>query len=163
MSEAIYKKVISLPSYFYSKTLLCYVSTENEVDTLPLITAALKSGKKVAVPRCVEGEPIIEFYFIRGLNELEYGSYGLLEPPPLKERKYRASGGLCILPGLAFDRTGCRLGYGKGYYDRFLQNYKGITVGVCFAPLLSESPLPKGKFDVPVSMVVTDREIIICK
>lgn len=163
MNKAILKNILLLPEYKKCSTLLSYVSTEMEVDTFSLINAALKDGKKVVVPRCVEGLPVIEFFYIKSLDELERGSYGLLEPRGDPENKYTGKDGLCILPGLAFDRVGGRLGYGKGYYDRFMQNFKGDTVGVCFSNILTDSPLPTGRFDIPVSTIVTDKEIIRCR
>lgn len=163
MSEAIRKNILSLTEYKNCDTLLCYVSTEMEVDTVNIIKAALKDGKKVAVPRCVDGSPVIEFYYINSLGELISGSYGLLEPEANPQKKYFENDGLCILPGLAFDRFGGRIGYGKGYYDRFMQNFKGDAVGVCYSNILSGSPLPAGRFDVPVKAVVTDKEIIMCR
>lgn len=163
MSEAILKNVLSLNEYKKCQTLLCYVSTEMEVDTINIIGSALKDGKKVAVPRCVENLPLIEFYCIKSLSELENGSYGLLEPKAEPQNRYEGNDGLCILPGLAFDKFGGRLGYGKGYYDRFLQNFKGDAFGICFSKILSDSPLPTGRFDIPVKAVVTDKEIIRCR
>lgn len=163
MSDEILRKIISLDEYKKAEILFTYVSLSNEVDTFALIAAALKSGKRVAVPRCVENKPLMEFYFIHGRSELENGSYGVLEPIPKPDRLCTYRKGLCILPGLSFDRAGTRLGYGRGYYDRFLQKYEGDTVGVCFSPILSVMPLPTGRFDVPVNMVVTNKEIIRIK
>lgn len=160
MSGEILKKLTSLEEYRSTEILFTYVSIQNEVDTYQLIAAALKSGKRVAVPRCVVGKPLIDFYFIHGRSELEPGSYGLPEPPPRPERLCTVRKGLCVLPGLAFDRRGMRLGYGSGYYDRFLQQFEGTKAGLCFSPILRDRPLPKGRFDVPADIVVTDREII---
>ncbi len=163
MSDEILRKLTSLDEYKKAEILFTYVSISNEVDTFGLIAAALKSGKRVAVPRCIEGKPIIKFYFIHGRSELERGSYGLPEPPPRPDRLCTLRKGLCILPGLAFDRAGTRLGYGRGYYDRFLQKFEGVTVGLCFSSILSDRPLPKGRYDVPADILVTDREIIRIK
>ncbi len=160
MSGEILSNLLSLEEYKNCGTVLTYVSTPSEVDTFPLIENALKSGKKVAVPCCIEGKPIIEFYFIDSVDELAYGSFGLLEPHMITEKKCVDDSGFCILPGLAFDRTGARLGYGKGYYDRFLQNFNGVTAGLCFSTILSNKPLPMGRYDLPASIVITDREII---
>lgn len=160
MSSEIIKKVMSLDEYKRADVLFTYVSLKNEVDTFPLIFAALKSGKRVAVPRCIEGKPLMEFYFIHGRSDLESGSFGILEPIRKPERLCTIRKGFCVLPGLTFDRKGSRLGYGSGYYDRFLQKFEGLKVGVCFSPLLSEKPLPTGRFDVPADIVVTDKEII---
>jgi 5-formyltetrahydrofolate cyclo-ligase len=163
MSGEILRRLISLDEYKKTEILLTYASLSNEVDTFSLIAAALKSGKKVAVPRCVEGKPVIEFYFIYSTDDLECGSYGILEPLPKRERLCMCSNGLCVLPGLSFDRLGARLGYGKGYYDRFLQDFKGNTVGLCFSRTLSEMPLPTGRFDISVNIIVTDKETIRTK
>jgi 5-formyltetrahydrofolate cyclo-ligase len=160
MSDTILEKLLSIEEYKNCDTVLTYVSTDKEVDTFPLIAAALQSGKRVAVPRCVEGRPLIEFYYINSVDELFSGSYGLMEPLASQEKKCLQRNGLCVLPGLAFDRVGGRLGYGKGYYDRFLQNFRGVTVGICFSTILSERPLPMGRFDLPASIVITDKEII---
>lgn len=160
MSGEILRKLTLLDEYKKAEVLFTYVSLSNEVDTFDLIAAALKSGKRVAVPRCIEGKPLIEFYFIHGRSELEQGSYGLLEPSPKPEMLCKCRKGLCVLPGLSFDREGSRLGYGRGYYDRFLQKFEGDKVGLCFSPILSDKQLPTGKYDVPAGIIVTDNEII---
>lgn len=163
MGGGILSKILSLDEYKKTEILFTYVSLKDEVDTFALISAALKSGKRVAVPRCIEGKPLMEFFFIHSRSELGRGSYGVLEPDRNPQRLCTCRNGLCILPGLSFDRDGTRLGYGKGYYDRFLQKFDGDTAGVCFSPLLSNRPLPTGRFDVPANIVVTDREIIKIK
>jgi 5-formyltetrahydrofolate cyclo-ligase len=163
MSGEILRKIKLLDEYNKAEILFTYVSFSNEVDTFALIAAALKSGKRVAVPRCIAEKPVIEFYFIHGKNELERGNYGILEPRQRFERLCTQHKGLCVLPGLCFDRMGTRLGYGKGYYDRFLQKFEGDTVGVCFSPVLADKPLPTGRFDIPADIVVTDNEVIRVK
>lgn len=160
MSAAILRRLTALPEYRAAGTILTYVSLSQEVDTRPLIEAALAAGKKVAVPRCLPGKPLIDFYAIGGYGDLSPGSYGLLEPEPDPANLCRPHGGFCVVPGLAFDRRGMRLGYGSGYYDRFLQRYDGPTAGVCFSNILSEKPLPVGRYDLPVAIVVTDRETL---
>ena len=155
--------LVQVDEYKKAEILFTYVSLSDEVDTFELLAWALKAGKRVAVPRCVVGKPLIEFYFIHDRHELEHGSYGLLEPPKKIERLCTCRNGLCVLPGLSFDRSGTRLGYGRGYYDRFLQSFKGSTAGLCFSQVLSDTPLPSGRFDIPADMIVTDKEIIRLK
>lgn len=162
LSSLILKNIISLLEYKNSEIVLTYVSKSDEVDTIAFIEQALKDGKKVAVPRCIDGTPLMDFYYIKGIDELERGSYGLLEPRQIEENKYTQHEGFCLVPGLAFDRFGSRLGYGKGYYDRFLQKFKGVTAGLCFSPILSQNKIPTGRYDFPVSYVITDRKIIKC-
>jgi 5-formyltetrahydrofolate cyclo-ligase len=163
MNGEILRNILSLEAYKNTAILFSYVPLKNEVDTITLIETALKDGKKVAVPRCIEDKPLIEFYYIGDMSELDHGSYGIMEPLSDPEKLCTSLDGFCVLPGLAFDRAGTRLGYGKGYYDRFLQSFNGITAGVCFSTLLSGKPLPTGRFDVPADIVVTDKEIIRVK
>lgn len=153
--------VLSLRRVKQAKTILCFVSTPIEVDTHTIINKALEDGKTVAVPYCVEGTRKMCFYAIGSLEELKPRTFGVLEPVPEKCRKitdFRHS--VCILPGLAFDRDGYRLGYGGGYYDRFLSHvYKeGVTVGICYSRCIRKR-LVHGHFDVPCQYLVTEKGV----
>lgn len=159
LDEKILKNVLRLNEYKSNDTLLCYVSTKIEVDTLKLIEQALKDKKRVAVPRCVENTREMEFYFINSLDELEPGSFGVLEPIKNKAEILTDFGkGLCIVPGLGFDCNGYRLGYGKGYYDRFLSSFCGSTVGICYSECVKWH-LPHGFYDKNVDFLVTEKYI----
>ncbi len=154
--EAIAQQVRRLWQYEKNDTLLVYVSTPIEVDTHAIIEQALRDGKKVAVPRCVSGTRNMEFYFIRSLDDLEPGSFGVLEPNPDKtELMTDFSRGLCIVPAFSYDWSGYRLGYGKGYYDRFLSRFEGNIIGVCYSSCVQRS-LPHGRYDRPVELLVTE-------
>ena len=100
----------------------------------------------------------MEFYYLRSFDEdLESGAFGVLEPKIGRcEKMTDFSNSICIVPGLAFDNEGYRLGYGKGYYDRFLCNYPGVKIGICYASCVKRE-LPHGFYDVPVGILVTDR------
>lgn len=149
-------------SYTNSQVILTYVSTEIEVDTHRIIQQALSDGKKVACPRCVDGTRLMNFYYINSLDELEVHSFGVLEPIPNESMLYRgAEYPVCIVPGLSFDSQGYRLGYGKGYYDRFLSEYKGWTVGFCYSECV-EQKLPHGYFDRAVDRLITEKYVNIC-
>ena len=135
-----------------------YVSKELEVDTFAIIRAAWANGKKVAVPKCVSNNQL-DFYYIESMDDLEEGTFGVKEP--IAERCQKVtdlSKGLCIVPGLSFDAEGYRLGYGKGYYDRFLSKFGGDTVGLCYSNCIKWK-LPHGKYDRAVDVIVTDRYI----
>ncbi len=154
--EAIAQQVRRLWQYEKNHTLLTYVSTSIEVDTHSIITQALLDGKRVAVPRCVEGTRNMEFYYIRSMEDLEPGSFGVLEPNPNKtELMTDFSRGLCIVPAFSYDWSGFRLGYGKGYYDRFLSRFEGNIIGICYANCVQRS-LPHGRYDRPVELLVTE-------
>ena len=159
--KKISNKLYSLWQYREANVILTYVSTDNEVDTRCIIETALNAKKKVAVPFCVPNTPhLMKFYFINSLSQLEKGSFGVLEPNPnICEELKDFSNGLCLVPALSFDKKGYRLGYGKGYYDRFLSKFDGKTVGLCYEEFLSEE-LPNGKYDKQVQTIITDREII---
>ena len=150
-------RVAALWQYKRCRQLLTYVSTPIEVDTLEIIRRALADGKRVAVPRCVPGTRDMEFYWINGVEELEPGTFGVLEPRPDPKRKVTDfSNGLCLVPALCYDWRGYRLGYGKGYYDRFLAGFGGHMIGVCYSDCIRRK-LPHGRFDRPVELLVPDR------
>ena len=155
----ITERFLALPEYKADGVLLAFVSKDIEVDTSRIIAEAFADGKTVAVPRCDKESNTIGCYVIKSLDDLEKGFYGLLEPKPYCERVEDYSSALCMVPGLVFDREGYRLGFGKGYYDRFLIDFGGVTVGVCYS-LCIEPKLPRGFYDRPVSLVVTDKYTI---
>lgn len=154
---AIAKRVAGLWQYAKNRRLFTYVSTAIEVDTRRIIERALADGKTVAVPRCVPGTRTMEFYTISGLQELRPGSFGVLEPEPNPQNLWTDfSEGLCLVPALCYDWRGFRLGYGKGYYDRFLAGFEGNMVGLCYSECVRHK-LPHGRYDRPVELLVTER------
>ncbi len=156
--EEIFQQLIALPEYQAAKLVLTYVSTPIEVATFRLITAALAAGKRVAAPRCAEGKIAMDFYEIRSMEELEPAAFSVLEPRLDRcERVTDFADSICVVPGLAFDAAGYRLGYGKGYYDRFLNGYQGCNIGICYQGCI-KSCLPHGRFDVNVDILVTEQD-----
>jgi 5-formyltetrahydrofolate cyclo-ligase len=153
----ILARLLAMPIYQECKLLLTYVSTPEEADTHALIAHALAAGKTVAVPYCIAGTREMAFYAIRSVQELVPRSYGVLEPIAREVNKITDfAHSLCILPGVAFDRYGYRLGYGGGYYDRFLaEAYPGKTVGLCYQNC-TVSQLRRGRYDMACDYVVTE-------
>lgn len=157
--QKIEASVRRLWQYKKCDTLLCYVSTDIEVDTKAIIRHALEDGKRVAVPRCIPGTCRMEFYYIRSHEELSPGMFGVPEPPEDPQNLLTdRSKGLCIVPALCYDRNGYRLGYGKGYYDRYLSDFGGTVIGICYSNCI-ERQLPHGRFDRPVETIVTEKYI----
>lgn len=156
--ENIFGKIISSTAYSKSSIILTYVSTDIEVDTFRLINKAIEDKKRVAVPRCIDGTRDMDFYFIKSTDDLEKGSFGVLEPDPQKcVKAYAFETALCIIPGLAFDMQGYRLGYGKGYYDRFLSAHpKLIKMGICYCSCTCNE-LIHGRYDVGADFLVTEK------
>ena len=155
----ICETVRGLWQYRASRQLLVYVSTPIEVDTHRLIVQALADGKRVAVPRCIPGTRNMEFYYIDSMDDLEPGSFGVLEPREDAARLVKDyHHAMCIIPAFSYDYTGYRLGYGKGYYDRFLAGFEGYMIGICYSACVRRS-LPHGRFDRPAQLLVTEKFI----
>lgn len=147
----IFQKVIINEEIKKATTILIYVSTEDEVDTKKLIEYFLKN-KKVAVPKVIGND--MNFYFINSLDDLENGYFNILEPKTKVEVK-DFSNALSITPGVCFSKDGYRIGYGKGFYDRFYQKHKIYKIGLCYKECLVEK-LPNDYFDINVDEVISD-------
>ncbi|MBQ8503765.1 MAG: 5-formyltetrahydrofolate cyclo-ligase [Clostridia bacterium] len=144
-------------------SVFLYSAVNSEVNIDAVFRKALSDGKKVAFPLCIDSEGSMEFYFTESPEDMITGMYGIKEP--VKELCKKADydeNTVCLVPGLGFDKKGGRLGYGKGYYDRFLSEFCGESVGICFESCLSDS-LSLDKHDVKVNYLITDKKIYIFK
>ncbi len=166
-SGHIIKGVTATEMYQNAKNILTYVSTGSEADTFELIKISVSDGKCVYVPK-VYGREML-FIQIHSVDELSAGSFGILEPVK-DEPVWRPSKvcdackekftDLCIMPGLAFDRDFNRIGYGGGFYDRFLADSDGIyRMALCFECQLFEN-LSAEDTDVKPDCIVTEKEIL---
>ena len=147
-------------TYRYAAVLLLYAPKSDEVNVLPIAKKALEDGKKVAFPRCFSDTYDMDFHFVENLDQLEPGAYGLLEPPdslPIYDRASILSAA-CVVPALVYDKKGFRLGYGKGYYDRYLGSFSGAKVGLVYSSFIIDE-VPRGRFDLSVDFIVTERGI----
>ena len=150
--EKIHSQLFSLNDFINAKTVFTYVSFENEISTYKIIEKCFELNKKVAVPKCVDNN--LEFYYISSFSDLKNGSYNILEPiTNLQATDFKNS--ICITPGIVFDKKGYRVGYGKGYYDRFFKEYTGIKIGLCYKECLIDDVF-HDEFDVAVDYVITD-------
>lgn len=154
--RAIAERFLALPEYAAAETLLLYASYGCEVDTYVIARAALRDGKRVAYPLC-DAESHTMRFLICPPDGLRPGYRGIPEPPEDAPDAELCSSVICVLPGLAFDREGHRLGYGGGFYDRFLEDFRGATVGL--ARCLADS-LPAEPRDIPCRITVTEKEVI---
>ncbi len=157
LDEILFKKFIELNEYKESELLFAFVSTPIEINTFPILEKAIADGKILALPKCRQDEPIMDFYCVTSLKQLKRGKYSIMEPVPAVCRQITDfSAGLCLVPGLSFDLYGYRLGFGKGYYDRFLSRFKGVTAGLCYSRCI-EQKLPHGIYDKAVDIIITEK------
>ena len=163
LDDRITQKLLAISEYAEATTVLTYVSVSSEVSTRMFIESALRDGKTVAVPRCLPGH-CLEFVAITSLDQLIAAPFGLFEPPKelpaLTEEQMDAS--ICIVPALLVDTKGYRLGYGAGFYDRFLSTYPGKKICLAYQQSLSRTTLPHTAFDVAVDLVITESEVLTC-
>lgn len=158
----ITKRLLDEPFYRDALFVYCYASFRDEADTAVIIEESLKRGRRVALPR-VSGKRRMEFYFIKSPEDLKPGFMGIKEPgpwcpkapPPCEET-------LVLMPGVAFDRSGTRAGYGGGYYDTYLEgNTECMKAALAYSVQIAPE-IPAVPTDIKVDMIVTEEELIIC-
>ena len=163
LDDRITQKLFATSEYAEATTVLTYVSVSSEVSTRMFIECALRDGKTVAVPRCLPGH-CLEFVAIASLEQLVAAPFNLLEPvkelPAVTEDQKNNS--ICIVPALLVDTKGYRLGYGAGFYDRFLSTYPGKKICLAYQQNLSRTMLPHTAFDVAVDVVITESDVLTC-
>ncbi|MGM7635561.1 5-formyltetrahydrofolate cyclo-ligase [Bacillus sp. Hm123] len=161
-SFQIVQRLCSSPLWQSAKTVAVTVSRDFEVDTWALITRGWEEGKTVVVPKCNPTDRSMTYFQLTSFHELETVYSGLYEPDPVQTNKVDPRMiDLLIVPGLAFDKRGYRLGFGGGYFDRFLENFEGETVSLLFSQqLLTE--VPTEAYDLPVQQLIMENGIHTC-
>ena len=152
-STAIEQLVLSIDRIHQAGSVFVYVSSGSEVRTHELIAAMLTQGKTVSVPRVLPGPGEMQPIVIHALDDFAPGRFGI--PEPTTHEHFDKTPDVTIVPGLAFTRTGIRLGQGGGYYDRYLEQHPATyKVGLSFNEQLAEA-LPASEHDVHMDEVVT--------
>ena len=139
--------------------VMAYLSSFKEVCLDELIERLMESGITVCAPITNEADCSITPYKISSLKNVNHGAYGIREPYPdtnIEKNKTDA----VLVPGIGFDKNGGRLGFGKGYYDRFLKDYAGIKIGVCYEFQLVDK-IETNKWDIPVDIIVTEKDCYV--
>lgn len=155
--QKITASVMARTEWKKAETICLYMSTPDEVDTKLLLAAALNGGKTVIYPRVEHDQ--LTLHKVRSITDFIRGRYQILEPKKSTPIVDSQSIDLFIVPGIVFDRDGYRLGHGKGYYDRLLTGISAPKIGLAYAiQLIAE--LPRSSYDVPMTMVVTEKEVI---
>ncbi len=155
-SGCIAENLIQRQEYADASVLLAYVSFSSEVNTHFLIEKAWKDGKRVAVPKCMDDSKL-EFQYIRSFDDLAPGKFGIPEPVTGESVEYNEDDKcLLLLPGVAYTNKGDRLGYGGGYYDRYLKKHDSIPNAMLAYSLQQTETLPVDEMDVPADMIITE-------
>ncbi|MFM7150414.1 MAG: 5-formyltetrahydrofolate cyclo-ligase [Gemmataceae bacterium] len=163
ISKRICESLIALPEYQAARTVLYYVDVRSEVRTRHYLPEALNHGKKIVVPYCVDGE--LELFHLVSMDELEIGMYRILEPR--KDLRDRADKkvpieelDLIVVPGVAFNRNGGRMGHGKGYYDKLLWKARpdAMLAALAFECQLFDE-IPTASHDIFMDRVITEKAV----
>ena len=158
----IAERLFNRPEYRDARIIYCYMSFKDEADTASIIDESLRLGKQVALPR-VSGKRKMEFFFISGQKDLVTGFMGIKEPAGYcLEASAPSEDALVLLPGLAFDRSGARLGYGGGFYDTYLAKHAGCKKAALAYSAQIAPEIPTEPVDVKTDMIITEKELIIC-
>ncbi len=152
-SGKIYENLKNLSAYNNSENIACYFPIGSEIDTRDIMLNILERGKNLLLPKIVNGD--IEFYVVPNLEKLEKGSFEIMEP---KDSCKKAEKIDCVLiPTIAVSKLGVRLGYGKGYYDRFLSSTNAVKISLTYSKQIVKS-IPSDSHDIKIDWIVTEDE-----
>jgi len=163
LSKSICETFIGLPEFAAAQTVMVYLDVRSEVRTRQTLPALLQSGKRIVVPYCVEGD--LQLFLLESMDELAVGMYKILEPKAelrtLPARQIDISEvDLIMVPGVAFDRRGARMGHGFGYYDKLLERARADAPLVALAFECQIFPeIPTQSHDVYMDKIVTQRSV----
>ena len=142
---------------------MVFASTEDEFDTSLIVENCKIDGKEVFYPICLDKSGKMEFKKVNSSDDLKVGMYNIPEPKKDCEEYKEKENDIVIVPCLSVDKDGFRIGYGKGYYDRFLRNFNGVSICPCYEELLTDQ-LPTDEFDIKINLLVTQhstKEVIL--
>ena len=162
LDAELVNQISALDEFKQCDTVLLYASTKNEPNFSRLALRAWELGKGVAFPISLTDTCELDFRLIDSLTDLESGAYGIYEPTADRPVAAFTEKTLCIVPALAIDSHGFRLGYGKGYYDRFLKNFKGISLSAVDSRFTVDT-LPTYPTDIPVDIIITETGVVHLK
>ncbi len=159
-SKEISKKIISSDYFKNAKQVLIFSSTDDEFDTRYIAEECKIKAKTLFYPICLNENGNMEFLKVANTDDLECGMYGILEPKRTCEKYIPQKSDIVIVPCLSVDKNGYRIGYGKGYYDRFLKDFKGKSICPCFSEMLCDT-LPTDKNDIKINILVTQTKEVV--
>lgn len=158
-SKIIANKLINTKEYINAKTIALYKNLDSEVNTNELIDYSLKLNKVVILPKVINND--LYFYKYNIKDKLIKSNFGVLEPIDNINNLVNINNiDLIIIPGICFDKYKNRLGFGKGYYDRYLMNKNIKKIAICFdEQILKEDIIPTNKYDIKMDIIITDKNI----
>ena len=159
LDRKICEYIINSVSFKYADTVLMFCPTDEEINILPVFEEAVKLGKKVAFPKCY-GKGIMKFYYVSELSHLKEGKYGIKAPDEGVEFETSIHP-LCIVPCLAATKSGTRLGYGGGFYDRFLHKFEGISMCVQYDEFVTEDLPQEKRYDKKFDILVSESGVCV--
>jgi 5-formyltetrahydrofolate cyclo-ligase len=157
------QQLVSLEEFARADCIALYAPAHNETDTAGILEAAFVAGKRVLYPALCDDRMV--FRQVAGLEDLAAGRFGILEPCSTGCDHQADEPDLIVVPGVAFDLSGHRIGYGKGFYDRFLQHpgRKGHLIGLCHDFQLIGGAIPAEEHDIRMELIVTDQRVVRVK
>ncbi len=163
-SDIIAYKLYKMDFYKEANTIMSFISFDSEVNTHEIIKNSLKQGKSIVVPVTIPETKEMKVSHVLDFSELEIGYYNILTPKKEYLRFVSPNNiDLILVPGVTFDRNGYRVGYGGGYYDRFFSklNKEVTKIGLAYDLQITDE-VPRDSFDIPVDLIITEKEIINC-
>lgn len=165
MDKEILNRLLESKYYNEARNIFIYISYGSEINTKDIINKALKQNKRIYVPRTEFRTRVMDAVEISSLDKLTENSYGILEPSETHKHIDPNELDLILVPGVAFDRKGGRIGYGAGFYDRYFKkincdNIKRITKLALAYDFQVIDKVPMDKLDIPVDCIITEKEFI---
>ncbi|SKA83780.1 5-formyltetrahydrofolate cyclo-ligase [Caloramator quimbayensis] len=158
LSSQIIKNIINWSFYKNSTAIMLYSSIKSEVRINDLLKKGIEDKKTIILPKTLKDNRELLPCIVEDIKELHIGNYGILEPMGSKVLD-KNSIDIIFVPGVAYDYNGFRIGYGAGYYDRFLKDYKGIKAGVCYSFQVIDDVF-HDLYDINMDYLITEKGII---
>ncbi len=154
--KEISRKIIQSDYFKKAEQILVFASVDDEFDTENIIEKCRIENKSVFYPLCIDNQGEMTFFKVNSQEDLQSGMYNIPEPKSTCKEYKPEKNDLIIVPCLSVDKNGYRIGYGKGYYDRFLKDFKGVSICPCYEQLLTDS-LPTDEYDVKINILITEK------
>ena len=158
LDKKISDKLLAMSVFKSANQILLYSSTIDEISTDYIFQSAIELGKSCFFPKCFERSKM-SFFRVNKPEDLIDDAFDIKAPKYEDEIYTPMPSDIIIVPAMSYDKKGYRLGYGKGFYDRFLPEFMGTKIGLCYSGFISDS-LPKGRFDISVDIIITEHNFI---